>query len=139
MNQSPMVSVVMPMYNTEQYVAEAVTSILAQIFSAFELLIVDDGSTDRSLTILQQLANQDPRLRLIIRPNTGYEDLDLWLRLGEVGQRANLRELVLRYRLHTKSVSEQNYARQRQNARIACENAWERRGIEGTFTASERW
>lgn len=247
MKPVPIISVLMPVYNAEQYVAEAVASILSQTFQTFELLIVDDGSTDRSLTILQQFANHDPRIRLISRTNTGHvvalnemlalaqgeliarmdaddvalpdrfqqqveflhhhpevvcvggahdiidakgrllttlplpetnediqrsalaghgsichpcamirksaliaiggydetlipaEDLDLWLRLGEIGQLANLREPVLRYRLHTQSVSEQRYVHQRQKAREACERAWRRRGIVGKFEASDRW
>ena len=61
----------MPVYNAERYVAEAVESILAQTFNDFEFLIVDDGSTDRSLEILQSYASKDPRIRLRSRPNTG--------------------------------------------------------------------
>jgi glycosyltransferase involved in cell wall biosynthesis len=62
----------MPVYNSERYVAEAVESILAQTFPDFEFLIVDDGSTDASLAILQKYAAREPRIRLISRPNTGY-------------------------------------------------------------------
>jgi glycosyltransferase involved in cell wall biosynthesis len=61
----------MTVYNTEAYVAEAVDSVLAQTFRQFELIIIDDGSTDRSLSILKQLAARDTRLRLVSRPNTG--------------------------------------------------------------------
>jgi glycosyltransferase involved in cell wall biosynthesis len=68
---NPLVSVLMPVYNAERYVAEAVQSILDQTFTDFEFLIVDDGSTDKSLKILQKFAQQDPRIRLISRPNTG--------------------------------------------------------------------
>jgi glycosyltransferase involved in cell wall biosynthesis len=66
------VSVVMPVYNAEKYVGEAVKSILAQTFRDFEFLIVDDGSTDSSLAILQEYAARDSRIRLVSRPNTGY-------------------------------------------------------------------
>jgi glycosyltransferase involved in cell wall biosynthesis len=66
------VSVVMPVYNAERYVAEAVESILSQTFSGFEFLITDDGSNDGSLAILERYARQDQRIRLISRPNTGY-------------------------------------------------------------------
>ena len=68
---SPSVSVCMPVYNTERYVAEAVESILAQTFGDFELIIIDDGSTDGSRAILERYAKQDDRIRLISRPNTG--------------------------------------------------------------------
>jgi len=62
----------MPAYNAERYVAEAVESILAQTFADFEFLIVDDGSTDGTLAILERYANRDARIHLVSRPNTGY-------------------------------------------------------------------
>jgi GT2 family glycosyltransferase len=62
----------MPVYNAERYVGEAVRSILDQTFADFELIIIDDGSTDRSNEILDQYAASEPRIRLIRRPNTGY-------------------------------------------------------------------
>lgn len=61
----------MPVYNTSRYVAEAVESILAQTFADFELLIVDDGSTDGSPGILRSLAEKDTRIRLVCRENRG--------------------------------------------------------------------
>jgi hypothetical protein len=68
------------------------------------------------------------------------EDLDLWLRLGERGRLANLSEVVLRYRLHGKSISEQAGLRQREAGRAACEAAWQRRGIEdGVYEAGQLW
>jgi len=71
MASSPPVSVFMPAYNVERYVADAVNSILAQTFSDFELIVVDDGSSDRTLEVLTGLSRQDPRIRLLSRPNTG--------------------------------------------------------------------
>lgn len=67
------------------------------------------------------------------------EDLDLWLRLGEVGELANLNEPLLKYRLHLQSVSETKGQLQRQKAEEACQRAWQRRGIEGTFEADYAW
>lgn len=67
------------------------------------------------------------------------EDLDLWLRLGEVGKLANLGVPLLRYRLHDKSISAQAIGRQREALRRACEAAWRRRGISGRFEAEEAW
>jgi glycosyltransferase involved in cell wall biosynthesis len=61
----------MPVYNAERYVVEAIESILAQTFRDFEFLIIDDGSTDRSLQILRKYERQDARIRLISRRNTG--------------------------------------------------------------------
>ncbi len=60
----PAVSVVVPTYNAGRYIAEAVTSILSQDFSDFELLLVDDGSTDDTATVVQPFA-ADPRVRLL--------------------------------------------------------------------------
>lgn len=68
------------------------------------------------------------------------EDLDLWLRLGEIGRLANLAEVVLKYRLSTRSVSALNWEEQRRNGRAACEAAWARRGIAGgRYEAGEPW
>ena len=67
----PAISVVLPVYDGERYVAEAVESILVQTFRDFELLIVDDGSKDGSLEILRDYAGRDPRVRLTSRPNAG--------------------------------------------------------------------
>lgn len=60
-------------------------------------------------------------------------DLDLWLRLGEIGQLANLSETVLQYRLHARSVTQAQQMRQSQDALVACQRAWQRRGIAGEF------
>ena len=49
----PAVSVILPAYNVEEYIDEAVQSILAQTFTDFELIVVDDGSTDRTLEIVR--------------------------------------------------------------------------------------
>lgn len=229
----------MPVYNAQPYLAEAVESILNQSLSDFEFLILDDGSTDRSLKILQRYAAQDPRIRLTHRANGGYvsalnellhqargeliarmdaddmalperfaqqaaflqahpevvclggaqdwidaagrvllhhpeaeqdaeiqqlalsgqtpinhpsamirraallqvggydetlcpaEDLDLWLKLGEVGQLANLPDTVLQYRQHSGSVSERRQLEQTDKRRLACQQAWTRRGLQG--------
>lgn len=61
----PLVSIVMPVYNDEDYVAAAIESILAQTFTDFELIIVDDGSQDRSPQIAREHMNRDGRIRLI--------------------------------------------------------------------------
>ncbi|MDB5258746.1 MAG: glycosyltransferase [Chitinophagaceae bacterium] len=68
---SPILSVIMPVYNAEKYVYEAIDSILRQTFADFELLIFDDCSTDSSREII--LSFRDSRIRLIDSPvNTGY-------------------------------------------------------------------
>src|SRR5688500_4258827 len=67
----PTVSVIMPVYNTERFVAETTESVLAQTFSDFEFLIIDDGSTDGSKAILEGFARRDPRVRVVSRANKG--------------------------------------------------------------------
>ena len=71
MSDLPTFSVLMPVFNAANYLTEAVESIRAQTFGDFELIAVDDGSTDRSLQILQRLAKEDARIRIVSRPNTG--------------------------------------------------------------------
>ena len=67
---APRVSVALAVHNGEQYLAEAVRSILTQSFSDFELIAVDDGSTDRSGRILQDAADQDRRVRILHHEQT---------------------------------------------------------------------
>jgi glycosyltransferase involved in cell wall biosynthesis len=237
----------LPVYNGEPYLREAVESVLAQTFSDFELLALDDGSADRSLAILREYEAKDERVRVISRENRGLvptlneliaqargrylarmdaddiclperferqaafldgqaehvavggwvelmnadglpigiirplgsheeidpahlkgftsiwhpaslirasamaqiggyhdefkhaEDLDLWLRLGEIGKLANLPKVVLRYRLQEKSVSQENVIVQQQASQRACIEAWRRRGVQGQFEAVEPW
>jgi len=244
----PTVSVLMSVYNGRRYVGEAIESILAQTFADFEFLIIDDGSTDDSLRILERYAAQDQRIRLTSRPNKGLtrtlnelfaqsrgaflarmdcddvamprrfeqqldalradpglvcvggyfqlidgdgraltvlrpptddaeiqrqalaghgsichptamirreameqingyceefriaQDVDLWLRLGEVGRLGNVPQTVLRFRLHEESVSETRRHEQRRSARMACERGWARRGLTNMkFEADEPW
>ena len=244
----PTVSVLMSVYNGEKYLAEAVESILAQTLADFDFIIIDDGSKDGSLAMLQKYAARDPRIHLTSRPNQGLtrtlneafsqargefiarmdsddvarpdrfenqvrflrghpqvvctggwfelidgegrlltllrpptddveiqrqalaghgaichpsamirrqaleringydtdfktaQDLDLWLRLGEIGKLANVPVPVLSFRLHESSVSESKRHEQRESARKACERAWKRRGItDGRFEADEPW
>ena len=61
--KNPKVSVIFPVYNGEKYVREAFQSILDQTFEDFELIVIDDGSTDNSFEILSQF--KDPRIRLL--------------------------------------------------------------------------
>ena len=242
----PAVSVLMTVHNSQRFIDQAVRSVLAQDFSDLELIVVDDGSTDRTARKLTHLARQDDRLKVITQPNRGipiaanaglehcrgryvarldsddlarsdrirrqvayleandavcvgsdmalidprgrfltvmhnppddasiqahilrghaaightsclirgdaieriggYDerftcgvDLDLWLRLGEIGALANISEPLVQYRLHDKSISEREGRHQREMFYLACQLAWARRGIEGRFDAWERW
>lgn len=66
---NPRISVVMPVYNVERYVAAAVRSVLEQSFADFELIIVDDGGQDDSIAICR--AFDDPRIRILSQVNRG--------------------------------------------------------------------
>src|SRR4051812_13632630 len=68
---TPTISVLMPVYNAEKFVSEAIESILRQTYTDFEFLIVDDGSTDDSVDIVNEYAQQDKRIVHIVRPHAG--------------------------------------------------------------------
>ncbi|MGP1273027.1 MAG: glycosyltransferase family 2 protein [Phycisphaerales bacterium] len=239
----PTITVLFPVYNAERFVDDAIRSILEQTFSDFEMLIIDDGSTDRSPELIERHAARDGRIRFFTRENRGLvatlnqmielaespllarmdaddiavrdrfalqvrhlgprpelvclgggvelirhdgkplispapivgndrvqaaalagrtplshpavmmraeavhtvggyhseaypaEDLDLFLRLGEIGELDNLPHRVLRYRMHEGSISVTRSDEQVRMMRRACESAWKRRGIRGRFDA----
>ncbi|MEX0774378.1 MAG: glycosyltransferase [Phycisphaeraceae bacterium] len=241
----PQVSVLMPVYNDRRYLPAAIESILRQTFKDFELIVIDDGSTDGSEEILRGYAERDARVRLVRRPNKGYvyslneaigmarapllarmdsddisppdrfaveiaylaahpevvcvggyyglmdyrgrflttmtpptdhqaidqellaghtplchtsvmmrrdavekvgrydltmalaDDLDLWLRLAEVGQLAIVPQPMVCVRMRRDSLSGQQPDRQLEVARRACEAAWRRRGISGRFEPTD--
>lgn len=65
------VSVIIPVYNTELYVRQTIQSILGQTLHDIEIITVDDGSTDNSLSILSELAEQDHRIKIFAHKNQG--------------------------------------------------------------------
>jgi len=65
------ISIIIPVYNTEAYVAAAIESVFEQTFQDWELILVNDGSTDGSLAILQEYAQKDARILLLDQPNGG--------------------------------------------------------------------
>ena len=65
------VSVIMSVYNGEAYLEECIRSILRQTYTDFEFIIIDDGSTDKSLNIIKKYANEDQRVIVSSRPNKG--------------------------------------------------------------------
>jgi len=245
--REPRISVLMSVYNGKRYLKPAVESILAQSLPDFEFIIIDDGSTDRSLALLEQYAGRDARMRLVSLPNAGLtrslnkglamatgefvarmdaddiampqrfaqqvafldahpdialvgcgydlidekdrildtefpagddeaiqdrhlrglttichpcvmarrrsllsiggydesypvaQDLDLYLRLGEVGKLANLPALLMKYRYHSHSTSDTRRELQLECMRRATERAWKRRGITGTLELPGHW
>jgi glycosyltransferase involved in cell wall biosynthesis len=243
----PRVSVILANCNGGAFLVPAVKSILAQDYRDFELIVVDDGSTDDSVPRLQKIAETDTKLKLVVQQNRGLtptlniaarlsdspliarmdaddialphrleqqvrffdthpdcvllggaydmidelgrrfhrmrppaddhtlqqhclagrtpichptamftrdafervggydesyavaQDLDLWLRLGEVGAMGCVQDVILQYRQHDKSVSERKQLEQINNMRRACETAWTRRGIPGHFEGDAGW
>jgi len=241
------ISVVMPVYNAKKYIQSAIESILNQTFTDFEFIIINDGSTDGTLGILEAYAQQDLRIRLISRENKGLvetlneglglanapliarmdaddialpirlqeqfdfltlnpdtvcvgsffevineqnegltvlespvtnddiqanlikghtvlchptvmmrtaavlevgsykdqfylvEDLDLWLRLGEIGMLANIPKPLLKYRVLESSVSSIAGAKQVATAKSVINDASKRRGVKLVFEATEHW
>ena len=71
MNNRPVISVVMGVYNGEKYLRETIDSILNQTFKDFEFIIVNDGSMDDMGVILQEYAKKDPRIKIIEQENQG--------------------------------------------------------------------
>jgi glycosyltransferase involved in cell wall biosynthesis len=64
-------SVIIPVFNAEKHLIESINSVLGQTYSDFELIVINDGSTDSSLSILQKLSVQDNRIRIIDQENSG--------------------------------------------------------------------
>lgn len=70
-NKEIKVSVVIPVYNTEKYVREAVESIMNQTLRELEIIIINDGSTDNSLQVAEELAAADSRIQVYSQTNRG--------------------------------------------------------------------
>lgn len=70
-NSYPEISVIIPVFNCDKYISYAVESVLNQTFPNFELICVNDGSTDNSLEILMKMAAKDLRVQVINQPNEG--------------------------------------------------------------------
>ena len=89
MKGNPDVSVIMPVFNAERFLREAVESILCQTHQALELIAIDDGSTDSSCRLLFDFACRDPRVVAKTSPHTGIVGA-----LGEAVARARSDYLV---------------------------------------------
>ena len=68
---NPMISIIVPVYNTRQYLSNCIESILSQNFSNYELLLIDDGSKDGSGAICDEYAKKDTRIRVFHKENGG--------------------------------------------------------------------
>jgi len=70
----PKVSVVIPAYNAEKFIAETIQSVLNQAFQDFEVFVVNDGSKDKTPEIVQEFCSKDKRVQLINKENSGVSD-----------------------------------------------------------------
>lgn len=84
---NPKISIIVPVYNMERYLEECLESIKAQTFTDWECLVVNDGSADRSLEIMQKIAEEDSRFRVIDKSNGGLSS----------ARNAGLREIKGKY------------------------------------------
>lgn len=71
MSEKPKLSIIIPIYNAERYLERCMDSICAQTMTDYEVLLVDDGSTDRSAAICDEYERRDSRVRAIHKPNGG--------------------------------------------------------------------
>lgn len=74
MNTAVKVSIIVPVYNVEQYLSKCLDSITAQSLKEIEILAVNDGSTDKSLQILEEYSKKDFRIKVLNKPNSGLSD-----------------------------------------------------------------
>ncbi|MBR6157549.1 MAG: glycosyltransferase, partial [Lachnospiraceae bacterium] len=65
-SETPLISIVIPVHNAEQFIEKTVRSVQAQTEQDFELLLVEDGSTDGSAQVLETLAAEDARIRVLV-------------------------------------------------------------------------
>lgn len=86
MNANKLVSIIIPVYNSEKYLGMMVDSVLQQTYTDFELILVDDGSTDNSVTMVDNYARQDSRVKVIHKSNGGVSsarNVGLEVAMGE--------------------------------------------------------
>ena len=80
--QSPLVSILIPVYNREKFIRECIESALAQTYTNIEVVVVDNASTDDSWKICQQFSAKDPRVR-VFRNDTNIGPVRNWMRCAE--------------------------------------------------------
>ena len=71
---APLISILVPIYNVERYLRQCLDSICRQTLQDIEIICINDGSTDSSLDIIKEFADQDARIIIIDKPNSGYGD-----------------------------------------------------------------
>ena len=73
-----LISIIVPVYNVEKYLARCLESILEQTYKDLEVIVVDDGSTDASPRICDQYAEKDKRIRVVHKKNGGLSVARIW-------------------------------------------------------------
>jgi glycosyltransferase involved in cell wall biosynthesis len=104
MQNEPLVSVLLPVFNAEHYIEEALKSIINQTYKNLEIIVVNDGSTDTSLSIIEKLAKQDNRIVIINKNNSGIvNSLNLAIEKsrGKYLVRMDADDISLPYRITT--------------------------------------
>ncbi len=71
MEYKPLISIIVPIYNTEKYIRRCIESILTQTYGKFELILIDDGSSDNSYKICCEYRENDPRIKVLTHTNKG--------------------------------------------------------------------
>lgn len=71
MKDTPLISIIIPVYNLENYVQECLESIIKQTYKNIEIIIIDDGSTDKTISICEEIANADNRVKFIKQEHSG--------------------------------------------------------------------
>ena len=79
-----MVSVVVPIYNADKYLEDTIRSVLHQSYPSFELLLIDDGSKDNSLSIAHRYATLDPRIKVLTHEDNRNKGVSATRNLGIV-------------------------------------------------------
>jgi len=69
--QQPLVSVIMPAYDMQEFIGESISSVIAQTYTNWELIVVDDGSTDQTKNIVAKFMEEDKRIQYFYQPNSG--------------------------------------------------------------------
>ena len=80
----PLLTVLMPVYNAEKFLAESIDSILNQTYVDFEMLILDDASTDNSLKIIKAYAKEDKRIKILVNKTNLINPLSIHSKKKEI-------------------------------------------------------
>ncbi|MEG1546552.1 MAG: glycosyltransferase, partial [Bacteroides sp.] len=71
---TPLISIIIPVYNVEQFLPQCLESVLAQTFTDLEIILINDGSTDSSAQICDNYSSRDERIKVVHKSNTGQAD-----------------------------------------------------------------